>query len=82
MNRSVSAAVTSAIGVAIISHWQTPSSAIARTVGRIDWSSLRGPKKDPTYQSGNRRQHAKTNEHLAHARKPSTLVHPYSEKVS
>ena len=81
MNSSIPA-VTSAIGMAIISHWQPPRPAIARTAGRIDWSSLRGPKKNPTYQCGNRRQHGKTNEHVAHARKPSTLVLPYSEKVS
>ena len=66
MTRSVSA-VTPAIGVAIICHRQSSSPAIARRVGRIDWRNLRGSKKYPTYQGGNRRQHGKTNEHVAHA---------------
>ena len=82
MNLLVSAAVPSAISVAIVSHWQPPVSTIARTTGSIDWSSLRSSKKDPTYQSGNRRQHGKTNEHVAHARRSSTLVRPHGGKVS
>ena len=84
MTHLVSAAVASPIGVAVavVTRLCRRRPTVSHIAGRVNRTNLRGSEENPTYDSGNRRQHDKTNEHVAHARKPSTLVLPYSEKVS
>jgi hypothetical protein len=60
------------VAMAVVPRLNRGWPAVSRAVSGRNRTSLRCPEKDKTYDDGNRRQHAKSDNRIVHAMKPST----------
>lgn len=86
MTYLVSAAIASPIGVTVamtVVGTGRQSTAVTRPVGSRLRTGLRTLEKQDSDEGGDARHHAKSNNHIAQATRPSNAsIAPFSEKVS